>query len=395
MTNRTADVVVVGGGVIGTSTAMHLAMMGAGKVVHVEQGHLAGGASGLSGAMVREHYLHPALVRMSMEARSVFHNFAEVVGGDARFRRTGRLQLFPQHDEPAVHANVAMNRDLGVNIEMLTPSEATRIVPQLDVSGIAVCAYEPDAGYADPVATTYAYAERARSLGAEVLTGTPATGLATSGGRIVGVETAAGHIETGAVVVAAGSRTNRLVGPVAEQLPIVAARVQMAHFFRPPALESLSAIVIDRTTGAYLREDAGRGTLVGAEGPGDLIEVDDPDDIPRNADHDMIESLWRRAAQRLPDFAAATCRGGYSAHYDMTPDANPIIDRSSSVPGLFYAAGFSGHGFKLSPVIGRMVAELVLHGECMDHPVDRFRLSRFAEADPLLAEHPYRGTSHQ
>ena len=395
MTNLNADVVVVGGGVIGTSIAMHLGLMGAGRVVLVEQGHLAGGASGLSGAMVREHYLHPVLVSMAMEARSVFQNFRDVIGGDAGFKTTGRLQLFPRHDEAAVHANVAMNRDMGVNIETLAPSDATRIVPQLDVADIAVCAYEPDAGYADPVATTYAYADRARSLGAEVLTQTPVTGLVTSGGRIIAVETAAGRIDTSAVVVAAGSRTNRLVGHIAEPLPIVPTRVQMAHFGRPPALGSLSAIVIDRSTGAYLREDAGRGTLVGAEGPGDLLEVDNPDDIPLNADHDMIASLWRRANLRFPDFAAATCRGGYSAHYDMTPDANPILDRSPSVSGLFWAAGFSGHGFKLSPVIGRMVAEFIMHGECRDHPVERFRLSRFAEGDPLLAEHPYQGTSHQ
>ena len=123
--------------------------------------------------------------------------------------------------------------------------------------------------------------------------------------------------------------------------------------------------------------------------------MDNPDDIPRNADHDMIESLWRRATVRLPDFAAATCRGGYSAHYDMTPDANPIIDQSPSVAGLYRAAGFSGHGFKLSPVIGRMVAELVAHGGCSDHPVERFRLGRFDDGEPLLAEHPYQGTSHQ
>lgn len=354
MPNYTADIVVVGGGVIGTSTALHLALMGAGKVILVERGHLAGGASGLSGAMVREHYLHPVLVRMAMESRTIFENFAEVIGGDARYQQTGRLLLFPTHDEPAVQANVAMNRELGVNIETLAPSDATRIVPQLDTDGIALCAYEPDAGYADPVATTYAYADRARSLGVEVLTQTPVTGLVVSGGRMTAVETTTDRIDTGAVVVAAGSRTNRIVGPIAEQLPIVAARVQMAHFGRPPDLEAFRAIVIDRATGAYFREDAGRGTLVGAEGPGDLVDVDDPDHIPLNANHDMIDSLRRRATLRIPDFAAATCRGGYSAHYDMTPDANPILDQSPTVAGLFWAAGFSGHGFKLSPVIGRM-----------------------------------------
>ncbi len=109
----------------------------------------------------------------------------------------------------------------------------------------------------------------------------------------------------------------------------------------------------------------------------------------------MIASLWRRATLRTPDFAAATYRGGYSAHYDMTPDANPILDRSPTVAGLFWAAGFSGHGFKLSPVIGRMVAGLALHGQSRDHPVERFRLSRFAQGEPLPAEHPYQGTSHQ
>ena len=395
MTNQTADVVVVGGGVIGTSIAMHLAMIGSGRVVLVEQGHLAGGASGLSGAMVREHYLHPTLVRMSMEARSVFHNFAEVIGGDVRFRNTGRLQLFPEHDEPAVRANVAMNRDLGVNIEMLTPSEATHVVPQLDVSGIAVCGYEPDAGYADPVATTYAYADRARTMGAEIITQTPVNELIVSGGRITAVETAAGRIETGAVVVAAGSRTTGWSAPhrragadnctPGDRCPISrAARAGIAcsHMYRTAP------------RAAYLRETHGRSARWGG-GPGDLSEFENPDDIPRNAEHEMIESLWRRASTRLPDFAAAICRGGYSAHYDMTPDGNPIIDRSASVSGLFYAAGFSGHGFKLSPVIGRMVAELVLHGECSDHPVERFRLSRFADGDPLLAEHPYQGTSHQ
>ena len=395
MTNLTADVVVVGGGVIGTSIAMHLAVMGAGRVILVERGHLAGGASGLSGAMIREHYLHPVLVRMAMESKAVFENFAEAVGGDAAFRQTGRLLLFPEHDEAAVRANVDMNRSLGVNIDILNPSEAVGMVPQLDVSGFAVCAYEPEAGYADPVSTTYAYAERARVHGAEIRTETSVTGLTVSGGRVTGVETTVGPISTGTVVVAAGSLTNRLAASVGESLPVVPNRVQMAHFRRPPALEWLQTIVIDHATGAYFRADAGLGTLVGGEGPGDLVEVGDADGVPLVADHGQIASLWRRAAERLPDFRAATCRGGYSAVYDMTPDANPILDGSRNVSGLYWAVGFSGHGFKLSPVVGSMMAELVLDGESSGHPVERFRAARFEEGDPLVAEHPYQGASHQ
>jgi sarcosine oxidase subunit beta len=394
MTNLTADVVVVGGGAIGTSIAMHLALMDSGRVVLVEQGHLAGGASGLSGAMVREHYLHPVLVSMAMESRSIFHNFADVVGGDARFRQTGRLLLFPQHDELAVRANVAMNRDLGVNIETLAPSELARIVPNMSIDGVAVGAYEPESGYADPVATTYAYARRARDHGAEILTQTSATGLAASSGRVTGVETDRGLIATPAVVVATGPWCNRLAASVGESLPVTPIRVQMVSFRRPPMLETLTATVIDHATGAYFRADSDYRTLVGGEAPEDLGEVADPDSYDPSADQDMIASLWDRARQRFPDFAAAVCRGGYGALYDMTPDGNPILDRSRTVEGLFWAAGFSGHGFKLSPVIGRMVAELVLHGESRGHPVSRFSADRFASGEPLEAERPYHAAGH-
>ena len=121
MSHRSANVVVIGGGVNGTSIAMHLARMGAGKVLLLEKGHLAGGATGRSGAMVREHYLHPTLVKMAIEASDIFHNFGDAVGGDARFIETGRLLLFGERDAAAARANVAMNRALGVDIRILTP----------------------------------------------------------------------------------------------------------------------------------------------------------------------------------------------------------------------------------------------------------------------------------
>ena len=171
MANRSANVVVIGGGVNGTSIAMHLARMGAGKVLLLEKGHLAGGASGRSGAMVREHYLHPTLVKMAVEASTIFHNFDEIVGGDARFTETGRMLLFPERDVSAVRANVEMNLEFGVNIQTLALSEVAEIVPQANLEGIALGVYEPTSGYADPVATTYAYANRARDYGAEIVTG--------------------------------------------------------------------------------------------------------------------------------------------------------------------------------------------------------------------------------
>ena len=189
MTYKSADVVVIGGGVNGTSIAMHLSRMGAGKVLLVEKGSLASGASGRSGAMVREHYLHPTLVKMAMEASEIFHNFRDAVGGDARFLETGRLLLFGERDEAAARANVEMNRALGVEIYGLSPSEVLETVPQLCLGNVAFGAYEPNSGYADPMATTYAYAEQARNRGTHILTGCAVTGVKIAGGRVVGVAT--------------------------------------------------------------------------------------------------------------------------------------------------------------------------------------------------------------
>ena len=374
---------------------MHLARMGAGRVILVEKGHLASGASGRSGAMVREHYLHPTLVRMAMEAREIFANFGDAIGGDARFTKTGRLLLFPEEHRAAAEANAAMNRELGVDIHTLTPSEVAGITPGTRTDDLALALYEPNAGHADPVTTTYAYAGEAERLGARILTQTAVSGLRTAGGRVTGVVTNRGTIETGAAVVAAGPWVNQLAAPLGEPLPVTPIRVQMVNLRRPPSLESLTTIVIDYATGAYFRVDSGPNTLVGGEAWDDLNEVANPDAFGLNADHDTITRFWDRAKLRFPDFEAATCRGGYGSLYDMTPDGNPILDASRNVEGLYWAVGFSGHGFKLSPVTGAMMAELVLHGEARNHPIGDFRAARFEEGDLLEGAHPYEGRRHQ
>ncbi len=394
MTLKSANVVVIGGGVNGASVAMHLARMGAGRVLLVDKGPLAGGATGRSGAMIREHYLHPALVRMAKESSEVFHNFGDAVGGDARFLQTGRLLLFDERDAASARANVAMNRDLGVDIKTLSPDEITEIVPRMNAQDVALAAYEPNSGYADSIATTYAYADQARKYGAEILTGCAVTGFKLAGGRVTGVETEAGTVEAEAVVAVAGPWTNRLAATLGETLSITPLRVQMVHLRRPPSLESLTTIVIDYTNGSYYRANSGFHTLMGGEREEDLQEITDPDNYGLNSDHDAIMRFWERAKKRFPDFASTTPLGGYGSLYDMTPDGNPILGKSAVAEGLYWAAGFSGHGFKLSPAVGRMMAELVMLGDSRDHPVGAFRPSRFAEGDPLEAEHPYVGALH-
>lgn len=390
MTLATADIVIVGGGVNGTSIAMHLARMGAGKVVLVERGGLAGGATGQSGAMVREHYQHPVLVKMAVESSEIFRNFSEVIGGDAGFIQTGRLLLFPEIDQEAARANVEMNRSLGANIETVDPSQLTKILPNMDTGEVAVGAYEPASGYADPVATTYGYADRARDHGAEILTQTTVTGVAVSGGKITGVETDRGLISTPAAVVAVGPWCNRLAATVGERLPVTPIRVQMVHWRRPPALEDMTTTIIDHTQGVYLRADSGHRTLVGGESPRDLAEVVDPDSYKLNADHEKIIDLWGRVSRRFPDFASAVFRGGYGALYDVTPDGNPVLDRSGTVKGLYWAVGFSGHGFKLSPMIGAVMAELIVQGQATSLDISRLGFDRFDRGALISSSYRYR-----
>ena len=288
-----------------------------------------------------------------------------------------------------------MNRELGVNIHTLTPAEITDIVPRVQLDGIVLGVYEPNAGHADPMATTYAYAEQAQRHGAEILTECAVESIMVAGGRVVGVQTEGGLIETNTVVAVTGPWSNKLAAPIGEPLPITPIRVQMVHLRRPPSLEAFTTIVLDYTTGMYVRMNAGFKSLVGGESKKDLSEIVNPDGYGLNADHDTIEKYWDRAKSRIPEFAAATPMGGYGSIYDMAPDGNPILDRSQVVDGLYWAVGFSGHGFKLSPVVGRMVAELVLHGESKDHPIRDFRASRFMEGEPLEAKHPYEGMGHQ
>ena len=394
MRNNTADVVVIGGGVTGTSTAMHLAKRGAGKVVLVEKNHLASGATGRSGAMVRQHYLHPVLVGMAKEASHIFYHFSDAVGGDARFRQTSRMLLFGEVDRAAAEANVAMNRELGVNISTVSPEEIRDLVPQLVTDGVDIGVWEPEGGYADPMATTYAFAEQARQNGAEILTRTAVKGLRVRSERLTGVVTSEGVIETDTALNATGPWGNLIAGDVADLLPIRPIRVQMIHLWRPPVLHSLETTVVDFTTGSYCRIDNGDCSLVGSEALEDMQETVNPDGFGLNADHDTIVRFWDRIRRRIPGFEGATCRGGYGSLYDLTPDGNPILDRSALLDGLYWAVGFSGHGFKLSPVVGRMMAEFIMEGHT-DHDIGRFRLSRFAEGDMLLAEHPYTGRVHQ
>ena len=383
-----ADIVVIGGGCEGTSAAWHLARSGAGRVVLLEREHLAAGATGRSSAIVRMHYTHEALVRIALAARGVFERFSEIVGGEADFRRTGFLVLVGPEDVATLRANVAMQRSLGVDAHALAPEALHALEPRMVVDGIGAAGWEPDSGYADPHGATMAYAAAARRHGADIRLGVTVTAVRATGGRVEAVETTAGAIATRAVLVAAGYRTRDLLAPLGIEVPLTPVRHDIAIVGRSPHFGGIHPVISDRVIGSYYRPEGDGLTLIGTTAPHDG-HVDANVEAQRAPEPGDAATLAGRFATRFPGEEGAVLRGGYTGVYDCSPDLQPLLGPVAGIEGLHIACGFSGHGFKLSPVIGQLLAEKILTGTTTLVDLEIFSPGRFAAGRVITSAHPY------
>ena len=374
---ETADVVVIGAGANGASTAFHLAKLGAGRVVVVEQGHLAAGASGKSGALVRTSYANEPETRLAVESIKYFANWGELVGGDCGFQRIGLLTFTPPEYRDRLEARVAMHRDLGVDARLITPADARELDPSLYVDDVEVVEYEPDSGYADPNATVFAFARAAADLGAEFRLGTRATRILTAGARVTGVETTAGTILAPVVVVAAGAWANRLFEPLGIDLGLVPIEAQVVVFRWAAERSPRHLTYIDSINQSWMRPIDGNCTLIGSEGGVKLSP--DPDDYPETVRRDYIAQCRAALERRVPAMRHSTMRGNWAGILMFSPDSRPIIDRLPQYEGLFCMTGDSGTSFKTSPAIGKCLAEWVTQGRATTVDLTPFRASRFAE----------------
>lgn len=374
---RSPDVIVVGGGVLGSSIAFHLAERGLG-VTLIEKDSLAAGPTGRSCGIIRQHYSHPVTIRMALDSLRFFEQFGERVGGTCDFRRTGYLLAAgPQHFD-ALRANVHLQQSLGVNTRVVSPEELRELAPGASTEGIAGAAYEPDSGYADPYATTAALAARAEQLGAEILTGTTVQSVVVEGGTARGVITDDGRIDAAAVVLATGPWSPRLATALGIELPIVPCRVQVCLFHRAAELVH-ERIFIDSPLGVYTRPEGEDLMLVGSiETDEAEAGVEDPDHFQRVADFDAVSRYSEQLIERFPLMDKGTFLNGYASLYDVTPDWQPILDELPGVAGLYCCAGSSGHGFKLAPSIGAMMAALISGGKTPDDDIEFFAFDRFA-----------------
>ena len=370
---ETADVVVVGGGVTGCSILHALAEKGLTDALLLEQDGLGSGSTGRSQAILRMHYSNEVTTRMAWESLKVFRSFEEVVGRSSGYFRTGYLLIVGQHDRAAMEQNIEMQKGLGVKTSVVSSDDVKEVAPQFAVSRDEACAFEPDSGYADPWAVTLGYSERARELGAEVRMNETVISVDVEGGRVTGVTTTQGTVSTPNVVVAAGPWSRAFMAAVGVDVPLQTVRHQVITLRRPESLAADHAIVGDIVNSLSARPEAGRLTLVGV-GEDEEVEVDAYD---HGVDTAVAEDVATKLSTRMPGMSDAEFRGGWSGLFTVSPDWHPIVDQVDGINGLYCAAGFSGHGFKLAPMVGVAMAEMVVDRKATTIDVSMLGLDRF------------------
>ena len=373
---KTADVVIVGGGVIGVSIAFHLAELGVKRVMVLERKFLGAGGTGRSVGIIRQLYPTRETSQMVRRSLAVFEQFSDVVGGDAGFVRSGALIGVSAAMRPTLERTLALQREIGIEAEILEPAELGRIEPRIDPSGLGAVLWEPGSGYGDPSAVTAGFAAAARRGGVTIEQGAEVVAIRQASGRVVGVTTAVGdHIDAPVVVNAAGLWAPQVARLASVELPIIVGRHPVFSVARGPDFGPAHCVYLDLAGGSYARPESGSLSIIGSLTDDEAEHPMDPELLGSEAGFDEAASVLSRSAQAIPAFADTRFIRGYAGAFDITPDWMPILDESP-VKGFFVAAGMSGHGFKLAPAVGEMVASMVADQRT---PIDPspFRLDRF------------------
>ncbi|MGW2693505.1 NAD(P)/FAD-dependent oxidoreductase [Streptomyces sp. NPDC001296] len=370
-----ASVVVIGGGVMGTSAAYHLAHAGVPDVVLVERDELAAGSTSRAAGGVRAQFSDELNIRLGARSLEAFARFAEEPGQDIGLHRVGYLFLLSTPEEVAsFEAGVRLQNSLGVPSRMIDPAEARQLSPLITTDGLLAAAYSPDDGHCTPESVVHGYAAGARRHGARILRHCAATGIELHGDTITAVVTEQGRIETDTVICAAGAWSRAVAAMVGVDLPVEPLRRQIAVTEAVPALPPGLPMTIDFTTSFYFH----------TEGPGLLVGMSDPDERPGFATetHDRwIPRLYAAMEQRAPALLDLRRTGGWAGLYEITPDHNALIGEASSPSRFLYATGFSGHGFLQGPAVGEVLRDLYL-GRVPFVDVSPLSVERFAADAP-------------
>ena len=357
--NRRVDVIIIGGGVTGASIAFHLAALGVRDVLLLERKFLAAGGTGRSVGIVRQLYPTPETSQMVVRSLAAFRGFHDIVGGESGYIGCGVVIGISTAMRVKLEETIDLQRRFGVRAEVLEPRELARVEPRINADHLGAILYEPDSGYGDPTAVTTGYAEAARRIGVRIEQGVEVVAIRMTGERATGVETAAGErIEAPVIVNAAGLWSRAVAQLAGVELPIVIGRHPVFVVERDAAFGRPHLVYLDLAGGSYARPETGGLTLTGSLTDDETQHPMEPDELGGDVSLDEATAVLERTSRAIPRLAESRYRRGWAGAFDITPDWMPILDESP-VRGFWIATGMSGHGFKLSPAVGEMMAALI------------------------------------
>ena len=388
---ESADIVIVGAGVSGLSTARALVELGQRDVLVLDRATIGSGGTGKSSGIVRCHYGIRSLAAMAWHALPVLEDAPEILGAESGYRKTGYLVGVGPQNIGSLRANVALHKSIGIDVELVGPEAAQEMWPTADLLDFAEFAYEPRGGYGDGHQTALAFAVAARRGGARVRQNSGVVALETQGERVTGVRLYDGErVAAGQIVLAAGPWSVGLAAAVGVDLPIRSQRAQILLVDPGQPIDHLP-VFSDLAALQYVRMEGASSILVG-DSDHSAPEWSDPDRYRERAGDDELTQMIPKFERRFPGLSGARLSSSYAGCYDVTPDYNPMIS-PSPLEGLWLCAGFSGHGYKISPSVGELMADLITVGTSRHPDVDHhdFRWDRFATDDLLVSPHPYTG----
>jgi glycine/D-amino acid oxidase-like deaminating enzyme len=384
------DFVVIGAGLIGASVAHHLAALGANSVLVLEQGTIGAGTTSQSSGLLRTHYSVRQNVELARSSWWAFNNFAEYVADDEAscgLVKCGYMICAPEGDklEP-LRASLRSQQDMGIEVQLLSKEEAHERMPIAQFDDTALIGYEPEAGFADAYLVATSFARSARRRGVKIMENTRVTGLQHEGRRVIGVETSAGNFSCGMLISTQNIWTPELAAWIGVTLPVkperhtvLALECEAQYTFGMPAFKDLGSPGM-----LYYRSYGGNQMLVSEGVVGETLNA--PETEQGDISLDYVAEVGAQVAERFPAYETAGLASSWTGVYDVTPDWNPVLGPVANIEGLTVGFGFSGHGFKLSPGIGKLLAQHAL-GLPTDVSLAPYALDRFESGALLVGKY--------
>jgi sarcosine oxidase subunit beta len=384
------DVIVIGAGVIGCSVAYHLAKLGAKSVLVLEQSQIGAGTTSQSSGILRTHYSVPENVALAKDSWKVFTDFANYLGDDdaaAGLVKCGYLIAAPEGPKLSpLAAALAAQQAQGIEVQLLDRQQGEALLPIASLADAALIGYEPEAGFADAYLVATSFARAARRGGVKIMEGVTVTHLLREGNRVVGVETSQGNFSCSTLVSTQNIWAAQLQSWVGLPMPVVPERHTVLALEGPQPYSFAMPVFKDLGSPGmlYCRSYGGTQMLVSEGTVGETLT--DLNNEQGDISLDYIVSIGEQVAERFPSFGEAGMASSWTGVYDVTPDWNPVLGRIPGIDGVVVGYGFSGHGFKLSPAVGRVLAQEAL-GMTPDTSLTPYAYERFATGNLLVGKY--------